>query len=182
MNDGRIKLPRFLIANLYKHSLVELADLEKHSTNSTQAEGTGVLAKAPSGDICYVGGNGKNVIIIVNQEDPWNVDDLDRIFLINVLKACQLNLADIAIVNVFGQEITFAVLKEQLFAIHILLLDVDPSIIKLPFIIPFFQPQNYAGCSIMLAPALSLLNQSSKEGRLLKTKLWNSLKVLFGMN
>ncbi|HLL44409.1 MAG TPA: hypothetical protein VK369_14765, partial [Segetibacter sp.] len=103
-------------------------------------------------------------------------------FLINILKACQLNRADIAIVNVAKQDVTYTAIKDELGALQILLFEVEPSLIKLPFKIPAFQIQNYAGCTILTVPALSALNKPDSEGKLLKTKLWNSLKQLFGIS
>jgi hypothetical protein len=180
MNEERIKLPDFLVADLYKHSLVELENYTQQSVWALE-EIPAIIEKGSSGGIRYLGENGKKVIIVVKQADAVHLNEPDLTFLTNILKACHLSLTDIAIVNIAGQEITFTEIKEQLHGVHILLFDVDPSLIKLPFIIPAFQVQHYSGCTIMLAPALTLLNQASKEGRLLKTKLWNSLKQVFGI-
>lgn len=182
MDSDKIRLPDFLIADLYKSSLVDpdafsgskkiLADNELPA----EAEAASSINK-----INYFGGNLKNVIIVVKEPNKVHLNKEDLTFLTNILKACQLTTADIAIINIAGQEVTFTAIKEQLGAPQIVLFDVEPSLIKLPFVIPPFQVQNFAGTSIMLAPALSALNKPGIEGRLLKTKLWNGLKQLFNI-
>ncbi len=177
MDEDKIRLPDFLIADLYKSCLV---DPDAFSNNEILADNKlpDQAASAPD-KIKYLGENSKNIIIVVSEPTVIHLHKEDLTFLTNILKACQLNTADIAIINIARQEVTFTAIKEQLAALQIVLFDVEPSLIKLPFMIPPFQVQNYAGSSIMLTPALSALNKASNEGRLLKTKLWNGLKQLF---
>ncbi len=183
MSADKIQLPDFLIADLYKGSLVDIASFTGEQVQLEEKPVAKVEANVVSNEkISYLGENGRNVVIVVNEPDYVYLKEDDLTFLTNILKACQLNLADIAIVNTAKQEITHTSLKEQLNALKILLFDVEPSAIKLPFIIPAFQVQNYAGCTIMLAPALSALNKPTQDGKLLKTKLWAALKQVFGIS
>ena len=183
MNADKIILPDFLIADLYKDSLVAINDFtarEQGPAKETVAAENKAVEASPE-KIEYYGDNAKNIIVVVNQPNTTHLNKDDLSFLTNILKACQLNAGDIAIINVAKQPVTYAAIKEQLNAIQILLFDVEPSAIGLPFKIPSFQVQNYAGCTIMPAPALSALNKQTVEGKLLKTKLWNSLKQIFGI-
>lgn len=190
----RINLPDFMIADLYKSSLV---DIDRFSINNDHLAKTAAISQELSiqtsvnidvttdispETIKYLGENGKQIIVIVDQPEEAYLKEDDLTFLTNILKACQLNLADIAIVNAAQNEVNFAEVKTQLNALHIILFDVEPSAIKLPFIIPAFKIQKYDDVNIMLAPALTKINQVSQEGKLLKTKLWMSLKQLFGIN
>ncbi len=122
------------------------------------------------------------MVIVVNQPEAVYLIEEELSFLTNILKACKLTLADIAIVNTATREVTYAAIKEQLNAFKLLLFDVEPSTIKLPFLIPAFQVQNYAGSTIMLAPALSALDKPTPEGKLLKTRLWAGLQQVFGIS
>ncbi len=182
MDADKIKLPDFLIADLYKNCLVDPDAFTEIKKNQEKNNLLVQQATASSPDkIKYYGENRKNVIIVVHEPNSPHLNKEDLTFLTNILKACQLNTADIAIINLARQEVTFTAIKEQLAALQIVLFDVSPSLIKLPFMIPSFQVQNYAGSSVMLAPALSALNKPGNEGRLLKTKLWNGLKLLFNL-
>ncbi len=183
MNNERIQLPDFLIADLYKRTLVEIETypaetlpLHKDSTVKTEKE---IFSQ---GKIEYLGKNEKKIIIIVNQADVKYLHEDDLTFLTSILKACQLNLADIAIINIAAEKVNYQDIKDQLHAQDIILFDVEPSAIKLPFMIPTFQIQKHADCTLMIAPALSHINKPTQEGKLLKTKLWVSLKQVFGIS
>ena len=183
MNSDKIILPDFLIADLYKSYLVNSAfSSENNEAIADKNLTPETKAIISSIEIKYLGENLKNVTIIVNQPTSTHVNKNDLTFLTNILKACELNINDIAIVNIAEQKVTFTEIKEQLFSLKIILFDAEPSLIKLPFTIPPFQVQTFADTSIMLAPSLSALNKSDNEGRLLKTKLWNSLKQIFSIS
>ncbi len=183
MSFEKIQLPDFLIADLYKSSLVDLQNLA-HKQSAAQEKESPVeqpISETPDNKLQYLGENGKQVTVVVNDSKAAHLPEEDLVFLTNVLKACQLTLADIAIVNTAKQEVTYAELKAQLNSNQILLFNVEPTAIKLPFMIPQFQIQKIDGCTIMLAPALSVINQATADGKLLKTKLWMSLKQVFGI-
>jgi hypothetical protein len=183
MSEERIELPDFLIADLYKASLVDLQTSNSEIEYSDPEEKP-LEVREPTANtekISFLGENKKGVIIIVYQPDAVFLKEEELAFLTNILKACQLNLADIAIINLSKQEIDYNTLQEQLISKTILLFDVEPSAIKLPFMIPAFQAQKFSGSTIMVAPSLSLINKAGSEGKLLKTKLWMSLKNVFDL-
>jgi hypothetical protein len=181
MNADKILLPHFLIADLYKETLVDINDFSVNQQQLPEETLSAEHKVISHKELKYIRGNGKKITIVVNQPGTIHLNKEDLAFLSNILKACQLNTADIAIVNASQQQVTYSTIKEQLNARQILLFDIEPSVIGLPFRIPPFQVQNYDSCTIMLAPALSALNQQTQEGKLLKTKLWNSLRQVFGI-
>ncbi len=183
MSDEKIKLPDFLIADLFKGTLVEidsstfsnaLAGVEEQSLRTESIDLSSSKRK-------FLGENKKGIIIIVDQPGAVFLSQNDLTFLTNILKACQLHLSDIAIVNNALERIDYQTLKEQMRAEVVILFDVEPSAIKLPFMIPAFQIQKYDNCTIMVAPPLHLLNNPTNDGKLLKTKLWMSLKKVFNI-
>ncbi len=185
MSFEKIQLPHFLIASLYKDCLVELENIKEEVVN-TNAESlpsdSEDVAINYTHNIKYLGQNQKNIIVIVNDPEAAVINDSDLAFLTNVLKACSLSMSDIAIINTHDQEISFSVIKEQLDAEKLLLFDVEPASINLPFSIPFFQVQKYAGSTIISAPAFAIINQPMQQSRLLKSQLWVSLKLLFNIS
>ncbi|MCW3080477.1 hypothetical protein [Segetibacter sp.] len=183
MSAEKIQLPDFLLAELYKGSLVEL-DTYNAEAVQTQLEEQplkGQEAIEPLDKVAFLGENKKGVIIIVHQPDAVFLLEEELIFLTSILKACHLDLADIAIINNSRQEVDYEAIKQQLGAKTILLFDVEPSAIKLPFMIPAFQVQKFSGSTIMVAPPLTHINKAGVEGKLLKTKLWLSLKNVFNI-
>jgi hypothetical protein len=177
----KLRLPDFLLADLYKSSLVEIESTIIKDQHIEEPENIRPVEANSTGKIKYLGKNGKKVTIVVHQAEAVYLEEDDLAFLINILKACNLTISDIAIVNASSQPFTFQQLKEQLGSKFVLLFDIDPSVIKLPFIVPAFQVQNFDSSIVMMVPPLSSLNLANQEGRILKTKLWMSLKQMFGI-
>jgi hypothetical protein len=177
----KLRLPDFLLADLYKNFLVEIEPTITKDQHTEEPEIIKPVEANPTGKIKYFGENGKKVTIVVHQAEAIYLKEDDLAFLINILKACNLTISDIAIVNTSSQPVTFQQLKEQLGSKFVLLFNVDPSAIKLPFIVPAFQVQNFDSSIVMMVPPLSSLNLANQEGRILKTKLWMSLKQMFGI-
>lgn len=183
MSEPKIQLPDFLIAELYKGTLVDLDTFNKKAAQPVVEEQQ-EKPQAPfqsNEKIKFLGENGKGVVIIVEEPEAVFLMEDNLTFLTNILKACQLNLTDIAIINLATGRVVYEEIKEQLQAHYILLFDVEPSAIKLPFLIPAFQVQQYDGCTVMVAPPLTALNKPGQDSKLLKTKLWLSLKQVFNI-
>ncbi|MDB5190789.1 MAG: hypothetical protein JWQ96_352 [Segetibacter sp.] len=187
MSLEKIKLPDFLIVDLYKNSLVELENVqsvkqivdvkfEKKPVEVNEIEEVGT-----NNAIKYLGENRKNIAVLVNESKATVISESDLSFLTNILKACNLGLADIAIINIREQELHFNDVIQQFESTVLLLFNVDPKELKLPFNIPPFQVQNYDNCTYMVAPPLNMINQNNAEGKLYKTKLWMSLKTIFNV-
>lgn len=184
MSFENIQLPDFLIADLYKDCLVELDDLKSSNALSlTQSfnQDTQEEVVAIKQPIAFLGENKQHIIVLVEDEETTILNHADLQFLTNVLKACHLTMGDIAIVNVQQQAITYTQLSEELKARVVLLFQVQPSVIHLPFSIPDFQPQPYAGVTYLKAPALKEINLPTAEARLLKTSLWTNLQKIFSL-
>src|SRR3954466_6781584 len=102
MNADKIILPDFLIADLYKDSLVDINDFtvgeQAQAKETVAAENK--AAETSAEKIEYYGDNAKNIIVVVNQPNTTHLNKDDLSFLTNILKSCQLNAGDIAIINV----------------------------------------------------------------------------------
>src|SRR3954468_19762022 len=123
MSDEKIQLPDFLIAELYKGSLVDLDTFPlKEAQPRVVEEASNVVETIRSTEkIKFLGENGKGVIIIIDQREAVFLMENDLTFLTNILKACQLNLADIAIINIATLQANYQAIKEQLHPRNILL-------------------------------------------------------------
>lgn len=184
MSPEKIILPPFIIADLYKDCLIEpglleAEDMRPEDVRRTSIDDKLIIHEARS--LQYLGENDKKIVMLVNEPEASIITDSDLTFLVNILGACSLSLNDIALLNTNKQDAVFTMLKEQLDVEKIILFNLEPSSINLPFSIPHFQIHQYAGCTILTAPALSILNQSAENSRLLKSKLWASLKQLFSI-
>lgn len=176
MSLDKIILPDFLIADMYKDTLVDSAVVSKTVPAKSNELGSQTNTNT---QIKYLGNNKKRVAILINEVDATIIDDGDLAFLTNILKACKLFLDDIAIINLHLQQINYTAIHQQIKAEKVLMFGLEPTIINLPFTIPDFQVQDFSGVTYLLAPALSQMNADSSESKLLKTKLWVSLQKIF---
>ncbi len=165
MGLDNILLIGFLRQAFFKNSLVVLEEtIPKVVLNQ-------------DGQIGFLGGNKKKIIFLVNDVQNKYLDDIQMTFLSDLLSACQLTMADIALVN-FSQnnDKTYHLLDEQLGAKKkILMFGVTPQQLDLPFGIPFFQIQNFNEQSYLVCPSL----QQIQQDQMLKKQLWDSLQKIF---
>lgn len=160
MNLNNISLPPQLIVDLYHHSLVE-------------GTATAVSQTPP---VHSLGKGSKGILIIVNKPDVPYLPDNELEFLTKVLTACQLGLADAAIVNwsKVPHHDTEAML-EQFGANAVLLFDVEPTLFQLPADLPLYTCYPFQNRNYVTAPALYQI-EKTKEA---KVQLWTALKQLF---
>jgi len=125
-----------------------------------------------------LGGNQKNILIVVKNEKVTYLADEDLEFLTNILKACKLSLDDVAIVNTHINPIQGY--KEYLKTWNskiVLLFGVNPVSFDLPVNFPEFQVQSLTNTQFLYSPSLS----ECRTDKLLKSKLWVSLQRIFGL-
>jgi hypothetical protein len=168
MGFEKTELPVFLIAGLYKNSLIAGDDAV-----------TAVLPKKQQPNtIQYLGENKKNLCLLVKYENDVYLPDSELNFLVSILQACKLNLGDVAIVNYHLQKKSFEQIREQINCDYLLVFGIDITQLGLKQMAPF-TAQIKDGCSIIVSPATNELNNNSPEAKLLKSKLWLCLKHLF---
>ncbi|AEW00953.1 hypothetical protein A4D02_13430 [Niastella koreensis] len=198
MSLTNIKLPGFVIADLYRNSLIQPEEgaLPQQETAKTKTvtpppmEGDGGEPAEPvaiaqpiqqTEPVVYktLGNNKQQISVVVNCPNDVYVPEADLQFLTKMLGACKLNMADVAIVNYASAPVAIDRLKTQLQPKFLLLFGVEPGDIQLPISFPPFKEQPYAGTTYLFTPPLSQLNQETEEAKLLKRKLWDCLKRMF---
>lgn len=127
----------------------------------------------------FLGNNGKQITVMVKEDAVPYINDKHLQFLSNVLSACKLNLGDIALVNYNNYPLGFDELRAKSNPKIVLVFDLSPKELKLPFTIPVYQVQDYAQCRFLFAPTLTKMEGDHADAKAEKTKLWNSLKTLF---
>lgn len=178
LND--IKLSDQLITEWYKEILVP-------SQNSNVGEFAAITSKpvAPPPPatqfsvVKHLGSNRRNITIIVESPASPFLPDDQLAVLTKILEACQLNLADVAIVNHATTPVAIAEIRGQLQPKTILLFGPEPSAIKLPINFPVFKPIDYDAVKFLAAPGLVQFVANTEESKLLKSKLWVCLKTIF---
>ncbi|MEO7311923.1 MAG: hypothetical protein ABIX01_16075 [Chitinophagaceae bacterium] len=129
----------------------------------------------------FLGGYDKQVAIVVSEHFHPHIADEDLDFLTKLLKACNLSMNDVAIINVVNNPQS-SQLWQLMPSKVMLMFDVDPGTLGLPFRRPHFEVQGWSGSTFMTAPELEKFRLGSdQEIKMLKTKLWLCLqKIFFG--
>lgn len=175
MSEENTRLPDFLLADLYKNSLVITEDEPKAERITPQPANLGGERQ------WYLGSNLRKITLLVSEKDAVYLKDESLNFLSAILGACKLNLGDVAIVNCRNEPVTYSSLKEKLQPGFLLLFGVNARDVELPFTIPHYQVQPYDHCQLLLAPALDTMLGASQEAKLEKSKLWLCLKKMFNV-
>ncbi len=173
MSFNSVQLPDFLIAGLYKKLLVE------EPQNANIHSGKEELKMPDSKPLQFLGKNLQHFVILVYYPNEVYLPEIQLDFLGNILKACQLNLGDVAIVNCYSQPITLEQLQ-PLHPKHIINFGVEqiaPQLIT----DEHFSIRTQNSINIINTPAFEILNQNTSDGKQLKAKLWGSLKQLLNI-
>ena len=161
MSLNNIHLESNLLADLYKDVLVETDTSPVPQTKQVK----------------YLGNNQKNILVIVSHQSVPFLPDDELSFLTSVLAACKLSIADIGIVNNYNLDPTVLLNIINTEAKNVLLFGIEPLSIGLPINFPAFQLQQFNSRTYLHAPTLLEI----ENDKALKSKLWASLKTLFGI-
>lgn len=178
MDLNHIKLPVTVIKELYGSVLVEPVEKPVITQNSKKAEASEKTNPGKAPEWKFLGTNNKKILIVVNNPDAVFMSDNDLNFLTGVLGACQLTLADVAIVNRHPYpDAGFKELSVFFKSRIVLLFGTEPAAFGLPINFPPYQLQAFADNTFLFAPSL----EEIEKDRLEKSKLWVSLKRLFNV-
>ena len=166
MSLDNIQLPGTIIQGLFGKCLYDL-ELDKS-----------VLSDIQSSNIGFLGNNQKKIAILVKSETAIYLPDDELNFLLGILTACKLSMADIALVNLFkNPDLIYSGLTEKLKAEKIFLFGLTADTIALPLQFPHYQVQQFNNQIYLSSVSLNEM-QSAKEE---KMKLWNCLKKIFAI-
>ncbi len=164
MSLDNIQLSPGLIQQLYGKSLYDV-EAGKTENNTTDKSG-----------ISFLGDNQKKIIILVSSEASIYLPDDELNFLLGILTACRLTMADIALINVLkNNKFIYSDLTEQLKAEKVFLFGLQNELLELPLAFPQYQIQKYGSQVYLSAASLADLQKEKDE----KMKLWNCLKKVF---
>ena len=164
MSLDNIQLPAMILQGLYSKSLY---DLETDKS---------FFADIQTDNITSLGNNQKKIAVLVSSTAAIYLPDEDLNFLLGILTACKLSMADIALINLAKNPgLSYTAVTEQLKAEKIFLFGLDVSELALPLQFPHYQVQHFNN-QVYLSSASLIELQANKEE---KMKLWKRKKKIF---
>ncbi|MCF3111742.1 hypothetical protein LL912_23340 [Niabella sp. CC-SYL272] len=182
MSLNKIDLSPQLVARLYPRSLsidsTTPAPPAAPQEPAADAFDEQVPAAAAPPDWKSLGGNKKNILVVVHYPEDLHLPDTSFQFLSQLLNACKFTPNDVAIVNRHNYpELDYKEMTSHFQSTQVLLFGITTAAFGLPFEIPPYQVQSFAGLTVVHAPALHEL----KDDKPAKTQLWASLKKMFNI-
>ena len=166
MSLDNILLADTVLQGLYSKCLYDL-DMNKSVSDDIQ-----------STSISFLGNNQKKIAILVNSEAAIYLPDDELNFLLGILTACKLSMADIALVNLAkNPDLVYLALSEQLKAEKVFLFGLNAARIELPLQFPHYQVQQFNNQVYLSSVSLNEVQANKEE----KLKLWNCLKIIFSI-
>lgn len=186
MSLNNIELNPRLLAELYSNMLVSETDGQTivappPATEPILQEHEATLV-APAVNLRHdfksLGNNQKNVLVAVYYNDVVHLPDAQLNFLANLLKACNLSLEDVALINMNHYNgIDYNQILTHFKSNIVLLFGMTSQDFGFPFEIPEYQLQRFADRTIIHSAALHSI-QDDKEA---KGRLWAGLKKIFNL-
>ena len=167
------RLPAFILADWYKNDLVITGDVKTVARESIPP-----VKKREPVVIKKLGDHLQKVTILVNTSEAAFLPEAEFTLLSNILKACNLTMADVAIVNWYRTPANFTEIKQQLGPKYILLFRVSTAEIDLPFSIPLYQIQQYDQCELLQSASLEQMLGETEASKSEKSKLWSALRKM----
>ncbi|HQW92930.1 MAG: hypothetical protein IPH68_01075 [Chitinophagaceae bacterium] len=166
MSIDNIQFPAAILQGLYSKSLYELESNES------------LLHDIQPLHIMFLGSNLKKIALVVHDESSIYLADDALQFLLGILTACKLSMADIALINVSkNKQVSYNTITEQLKAEKIIMFGLTAENLSLPLQFPHYQVQQYNNQVYLSAASLTDLQKDKEE----KMKLWNCLKNIFSI-
>ncbi|MFZ1369954.1 MAG: hypothetical protein WAR78_06215 [Ferruginibacter sp.] len=166
MSIDNIQFPASILQGLYNKSLYDLRSNES------------VINDIQPLNIVFLGSNLKKIALVVHDESSIYLADDALQFLLGILTACKLSMADIALINVSkNKQDNYNTITEQLKAEKIIMFGLTAENLALPLQFPHYQVQRYNNQVYLSAASLTDLQKDKEE----KMKLWNCLKNIFSI-
>lgn len=174
MSIDDIILTPGLCESMYTKSLVgkEFASPQPKIAGNTKEN----VESAKRIDIKSLGSNQQKIIFLVNDKENLFLADDDMKLLTDLLTACKISMADIALINYYSYpKLNHNELSQSFHPKKVLCFGVSAKELGLPFDCLFFEIKNIDDQIFMTSPSLTEL----RENVSLKKQLWTSLKKIF---
>lgn len=136
------------------------------------------ITPEPEKPLLFLGGNEQKITIINADEHHKYISDAALTALEKILERSQLSMQDVAIVNIFGQELTMQYIQNQLQPRKCWLWNIESKQLHIPFVIPNNKVFAHGGIQYLFTDSLDSVLGNSAEILQAKTILWNAWKSL----
>lgn len=165
MSLDKLQLDPYILARIYTQPIIP-----------GKKEPVAVVTEAPP-KVKFLGENQKNIALFIQNEGEAFLNEELFNLLTNILNACKLGMQDIALINTaqYG-DLPFATWQAAVPMKQAVLFGISPASMGLEAI-SNYQLLQVNGCQLLCSDDLQIISQD----KMLKGKLWMSLKQLLGI-
>lgn len=170
-----VVLPPIALEYLFQHQFLVPDNSVKTMQESPITTELPVETAAP---LLFLGGHEQKITIVNADEHHKYISDAALTALEKILERSKLSMQDVAIVNVFGLQITMQYLQNQLQPTKCWLWNIDSKQLQIPFVIPNNKVFTHGGVQYLFTDSLDSVLGNTAELLPAKTTLWNAWKSL----
>ena len=176
---NNMQLTSSLLIKMYRNSLVEIAGSSNAQETTPADSQLSQNKNASAAEWKYLGEFRKNILFVARYELVTHLPDEQLNFLVSILGACKLRMADVAILNVANAPLNvYKAVQEKFQSRFTILFGITPQQFEMPLDFPEFQVQPFNNCTFLHTPALEKL----ETDKILKSKLWVCLRKMFNLS
>ncbi len=135
----------------------------------------------PAASLRSTGENRRRICLVVAVPGREILTARTKNFLEKMLAACQLTIADLAIINISLSPASAADLQSAFMPEKWLLSGVSPSSLQMDAAGDLFEVVRWEGTDLLTFPALAEMEADTAAATQLKRRLWTGLQKMFGL-
>lgn len=129
----------------------------------------------------FIGENKKHIVILINEFSEEYIQPSSMKYLLMILKACKLELADVAIINIGKQKTELKKIMTLFLPNAIILFGIKSIDLSSTINLNLNQIFTYENCKILVAPPLKILFPENSKAWVEKRELWLNLKSVLDL-
>lgn len=180
MSLENVQFDPYFLARIYQNQAIIPGEKPAAPAVTAAAPAAPKVAEAPAAPlppVKFLGDNQKKFVLLINNANEVYLDDARFHLLTNILNACKLGMQDVALVNLHAYpEATFPALQQAVPMQYCIFFGVDPATLAVQGV-QQYQVSQAGHTSLLYSHDLAVI----AEDKVMKGRLWNSLKQLLGI-
>ncbi|PUZ24828.1 hypothetical protein DCC81_10890 [Chitinophaga parva] len=180
MSLEHLQFDPYFLARIYQHQAIIPGEKPAAPAIGATAPATPKVTEAPAAalpPVKFLGDNQKKIVLLISNANEVYLNDALFHLLTNILNACKLGMQDVALVNLHAYPgATFTALQQAVPMQYCIFFGVDPATLALQGV-ERYQVSQAGHTSLLYSHDLAVI----AEDKVMKGRLWNSLKQLLGI-
>lgn len=180
MSLENVQFDPYILARLFQHQAIIPGEKPAAPAITATPPAPPKVAEAPAvalPPVKFLGENQRRIALLINNANEVYLNDTLFNLLTNILNACKLGMQDVALINLHAYpEANFAALQQAVPMQYCIFFGMEPATLGVQGVQPY-QVSQAGNTSLLYSSELGVI----AEDKVMKGRLWNSLKQLLGI-